>query len=244
MLAVYGKAAHVALGIEPIPRTEPAGFVNGIDALDLRGFSPDKAVALLVGYDSRYTFKKRGNRFLIYPREAAEGASILDAKLSKFVRSKESLDSLVAGLLSQVGASDVRTPMIRPIRDPLPAGTLDAVNSTPISVSVGRDTPAREVLDEICAAAGSLSWSLPAPVATGLHGPRYRSRLSLDGTASRPRLCADRRGGSCADGRRGCPGGTGFGRPLDHAHADDAAAGRARPVQRRALYRARSRTRL
>jgi hypothetical protein len=63
MLAVYGKAAHVALGIEPIPRTEPAGFVNGIDALDLRGFSPDKAVALLVGYDSRYVFKSAATGF-------------------------------------------------------------------------------------------------------------------------------------------------------------------------------------
>jgi len=160
MLQSYARAANVAIGVEHLPGQSLAGPINGLPALNLEGVAPDKAVAILVGYDSRYEWRKRSGRFLIQPRPDSRSESILETRLPGFTRSKEPLDSVLSGFLERLGATNVRPSSIRLTGQPIPAGTLDAAKQKLIDVSVKKSTSARDVLDEICAAGGSLSWVL------------------------------------------------------------------------------------
>jgi hypothetical protein len=160
MLLSYARAANVAIGVEHLPGQSLAGPINGLPALNLEGLAPDKAVAIIVGYDSRYQWRKRSGRFLIQPRPDSRSESILETHLPGFTRSKEPLDSVLSGFLERLGATNVRPSSMRLTGQPIPAGTLDAAKQKLIDVSLKKGTSARDVLDEICAAGGSLSWVL------------------------------------------------------------------------------------
>jgi hypothetical protein len=158
-LGIYAAHAHVLTGLEAVPAPPGPGPSTG-QVLDLTGVPPVQAIARIVTLDSRYTWADAGGVFNVRPATEVSRNSRLDAVVPSFDLDGERIDALLdrlAAFFGDTGKSRGEGWSSRP-------GTVerqrqDAARQRPLTVRASGQT-VREVLNSICRAEGTLSWTV------------------------------------------------------------------------------------
>jgi hypothetical protein len=161
MIADYRRQTGAPVSFEQLPLAPSPRRVTFVSSLNLAGLSHGEAIRRLVAHDSRYEVVERAGRFMVRPRTAS-ATSPLDTVLPSFVRVDEPFDAAIGGLLQRLNLESSSTPTPQfssPGRGGSVAASMEAARQKPISVSFQKPVTLREVLDALCQAAGSFTWT-------------------------------------------------------------------------------------
>lgn len=163
MLSLYTRRARVRTGIELLSDSGPALFLD-VPPLDLTDVPPAAAISRIVAFDSRFEWVEANGIFNVRPKaEHAAGPSILEQPIETFsvadVTAEGALDA-IGRLFGSVSAG----------RGSGEAGLIDVDEkeqqrrmaegrAKTISLTLANST-FREILNALCRAHGTLSWSL------------------------------------------------------------------------------------
>jgi hypothetical protein len=166
MINEYRRFDGASISFEQLPQIGGTRSVRGVPPLNLSGLPPAEAIRRIVAHDSRYEMVERPGRFLIRPKSGA--SSPLDTVLPSFVRVDEPFDAAVGGLLQRLSLESVSmaSPQVTTGRGGTQTGAIEAAKQKPVSVSFREPTTVRDVLDALCQALGSVSWTLRAQAMT------------------------------------------------------------------------------
>jgi hypothetical protein len=174
------QRARIQVGIELLPDNGRPSFPD-VPALDLTDIPPAAGLSRIVAFDSRFDWLDAGGIFNVRPkREHADRPSILDQPIDTFavvdVTAEGTLDAIARFLgpaahgrgYSEGGLIDVDA---KEQRRRIAEGRAKTISLTLANASI------REILNAICRAHGTLSWSLRPHAGPG--GPRTYD-LALD----------------------------------------------------------------
>jgi hypothetical protein len=159
-LAAYAKRARVLIGLEMVPASQNER-PPGAGLLDLTGVPPTEGVTRIVRMDSRYAWVEAAGLFDVRPAVHVRDRSPLDRPIDGLNASNETIDGIVDRIMGMLGSkgdsgrgegwgSMPGSP------DRLKA---EAARRRPLTLQVG-PTTVRELLNSLCRAEGTLSWTL------------------------------------------------------------------------------------
>jgi hypothetical protein len=161
MLGLYGARGRVQMGLEKLPGSAEPGLPREVPPLDLTGVPPADGVRRILATDPRYISAPVKGILNIRPKASAGRPSeLLDRIVTRFTLRGQSATVLMDRLPPIFG--------LDPPEQPRPAkGKLLTLDLQGVSL--------RDVLNEICRAEGTLSWTFHAQP-----GPEGRTALSLE----------------------------------------------------------------
>lgn len=171
MLSLYTQRARVRTGIELLSDSAPALFLD-VPRLDLTDVPPAAAIARIVAFDSRFDWVDANGIFNVRPKtEHAAGPSMLEQPIETFsvteVTAEGALDA-IGRLLGAVsaGAGSGQGGLID-VDEKEQQRRIAEGRARTISLTLA-NTTVRGILNAVCLAHGTLSWSLrPQPARDG-----------------------------------------------------------------------------
>ena len=161
MLGLYGARGRVQIGFEKLPGSAEPGLPREVPPLDLTGVPAADGIRRILATDPRYTATSVKGILNIRPKASAERPSeFLDRIVTRFTLRGQPATVLMDRLPPIFG--------LDPPEQPRPAkGKLLTLDLQGVSL--------RDVLNEICRAEGTLSWTFHAQP-----GPEGVTSLSVE----------------------------------------------------------------
>ena len=163
MLSLYTRRARVRTGIELLSDDGPAPFLD-VAPLDLTDVPPAAAISRIVAFDSRFEWMEANGIFNVRPRaEHAAGPSILEQPIETFsvadVTAEGALDAIgrLFGAVSRGGGYGEGGPI--DVDEKEHQRRIAEGRAQTISLTLANST-LRDILNAVCRAHGTLSWSL------------------------------------------------------------------------------------
>lgn len=163
MLMLYVQRARIQVGIELLSDNDRPSFID-VPALDLTDVPPVAALSRMVAFDSRFDWVDSGAIFNIRPKQGhAEEPSILDQPIDTFsvadVTAEGTLDAIGRLFGSATPGGGYGEGGLIDVDEKEQRRRIDEGRAKTMSLTLA-NTSIREILNPICRAHGTLSWSL------------------------------------------------------------------------------------